>query len=161
MSNPAYLTKTLAAKALGISPRRLVELAAAGQIHRHYHNDPKSRRTIALFEKTEIEQLAAQRTLADQPGGSTPARWIEPLLQAIAGQRAIESSTPKVDALWLTPAEAAQYSGLPERFLIGLIQVKQLPALDVGVRPGGRWRIARRDLDAIRAEDLETNRRLA
>ena len=154
--NPEYLTKPLAAKALGISPRRLVELAAAGHIRRHYHDDPKLRRRIVLFEKAEIDQLLAKRSVEEIPGSAViPSRLLEPLMQSFETynrRSASEAAAPKFDALWLTPAEAAGYSGLPESFLIRMIQAKQLPAINVGPRPGGRWRISRRDLDAIRAD---------
>jgi excisionase family DNA binding protein len=52
---------------------------------------------------------------------------------------------------WLTIAEAADYTGLPESFLLHMIEEGDLPALDVGVRPGGKWRVSRRALDGISA----------
>jgi hypothetical protein len=63
---------------------------------------------------------------------------------------------------WLTLDEAVEYSGLPRAFLLELLKdaehdsavgfvTTKLPALDVGKgRRGGRWRIARRDLDALK-----------
>lgn len=61
---------------------------------------------------------------------------------------------------WLTLAEAAAAThGLPESFLLGLIHAGELPCCDVGVRPGGRYRVKRRDLEAIdgtRAERAQT-----
>lgn len=173
MTKQSYLTKTVAAKRLGISPRRLVELAAAGQINRHYNNGPNGRR-IALFDEVEVDELLQNRidavpVAAGAPGaGKTaalvpmryleaitaqlnePVRKLEPVFQAVASQI---NPTKKngCDALWLTPAEAAEYSGLPASFLVSMIEAKKLPALDVGVRKGGRWRISRRDVDAITA----------
>jgi len=58
------------------------------------------------------------------------------------------------DRPWLTVEEAAGYSGLPASFLLGLVESRRLPALDVGVRAGGRYRVARRDVDAIKAPTI-------
>jgi excisionase family DNA binding protein len=60
-------------------------------------------------------------------------------------------AAPAPDRPWLTVDEAADYSGLPASFLLSLIDGKRLGALDVGVRAGGRYRVARRDVDAIKA----------
>jgi len=52
---------------------------------------------------------------------------------------------------WLSLPEAAAYTGLPQSTLRKLIASRKLLALDVGPRPGGRWRVKRSDLDAISA----------
>jgi len=51
---------------------------------------------------------------------------------------------------WLTVEEAAAYSGLPASFLLGLVESRRLPALDVGLGPDG-YRVRRLDVDAITA----------
>jgi excisionase family DNA binding protein len=61
-------------------------------------------------------------------------------------------SAPRVpETPWLTLDEAAVYSGLPVSYLQKQIDDGCLAAIDVGVRPGGRYRVARRDLDTITA----------
>jgi excisionase family DNA binding protein len=52
---------------------------------------------------------------------------------------------------WLSLAEGAAYTGLPQSTLRRLLATRKLPALDTGPRFGGRWRIKRSDLDAISA----------
>jgi len=52
---------------------------------------------------------------------------------------------------WLSLAEAAAYTGLPQSTLRKLLASRKLPGLDTGPRLGGRWRIKRSDLDNISA----------
>ena len=52
---------------------------------------------------------------------------------------------------WLCLAEAAAYTGLPQSTLRKLVASRELPAMDIGPRLGGRWRIKRSDLDGISA----------
>jgi excisionase family DNA binding protein len=47
--------------------------------------------------------------------------------------------------------EAAAYTGLPQSTLRKLVARRKLPALDIGPRLGGRWRMKRSDLDGISA----------
>jgi excisionase family DNA binding protein len=57
--------------------------------------------------------------------------------------------------LWLTLAEATDYSGLPESIVLQLVLTRKLPAMDVGRRRGGRWRIRRSDLERLEGQLLE------
>ena len=59
---------------------------------------------------------------------------------------------------WLTLDEAAEYSGLPASAVARLIHAGKLRALDVGIRPGGRYRIRRADLDALEGDRLAENK---
>jgi excisionase family DNA binding protein len=52
---------------------------------------------------------------------------------------------------WLSLAEAAAYTGLPQSTLRKLLASRKLLGLDTGPRFGGRWRIKRSDLDEISA----------
>ena len=52
---------------------------------------------------------------------------------------------------WLSLAEAAAYTGLPQSILRRLLANRKLPGLDIGPHLGGRWRIKRSDLDNISA----------
>jgi hypothetical protein len=51
---------------------------------------------------------------------------------------------------WLTLAQAAEYSGLPESYLRGVAEGGNIAAIDVGIRPGGRWRFHRDSLGNVR-----------
>jgi len=146
-----YLTKDDAAKRSGRSVRRLLELASRGQLRKRIIRDAKNgNRALTLFHAGDIAALAD----GEAPHGalqiSGPVRPIAALPQG--------EELAKAPRLWLTLAEAADYSGLPASYLLAQIGEKKLPALDVGVRPGGRWRISRHDLKAISAEVARTNR---
>lgn len=151
-ARPEYISKRRAAEALGISPRRLLELSQSGRIKRHYHNDPQTRRRAAFFARPDVERLAAARIQsAPQSAASLaiPGGTLRPQSQAIALPAAEAPARP-----WLTVDEAADYTGLPASFLVSLIIDGKLAALDVGRRGQnsgrlGRWRVNRRDLDAI------------
>jgi len=123
--------------------RRLLELASRGLLRKRIVRDGKNgNRALTLFNGQDIDALATQ---SEAPALllSGPVR---PLALPMPGEPKASFESPR---LWLTLAEAADYSGLPATFLIQLVAEKRLPAFDVGVRPGGRWRIARRDLDGI------------
>ena len=146
----AYLTKERAAKISGRSVRRLLELASAGRIRKRIIRDPgNGNREQAVFDPDDIAALAKGKIPPP-----TAALQISSPGQPLAAlqQRETASVIPPTNRLWLTVAEAAEYSGLPAGFLHGLLVGGKLPALDVGHRAGGRWRIARRDLDAITAQ---------
>lgn len=142
----AYLTKEQAAKTSGRSVRRLLELASAGRIRKRIIRDNKNgNRELAVFDAGDIADLAKGKI---HPRGalqiSGPVRPDASLQHA-----EVASVNHLIPRLWLTIAEAADYSGLPASFLSQLVDQKRLPALDVGVRPGGRWRVSKRDIDAI------------
>jgi excisionase family DNA binding protein len=63
---------------------------------------------------------------------------------AFGGSGVVILQTP-----WITIDEAAEVSGLPASCIKTLIEAKQLPAIDVGPRPGGRWRVKRTDLEKL------------
>lgn len=150
MAKPEYISKRRAAEALGISPRRLLELSQSGQIRRHYHNDPQTRRRAAFFARPDVERLAAERIQAAPQSAASLAiggGTLRPRSQPIALPAPEAPARP-----WLTVDEAAEYTGLPASFLAAMIAGGKLAALDVGVRAGGRWRVNRRDLEGIGGE---------
>ena len=49
---------------------------------------------------------------------------------------------------WMTLSEAAEYSGLPKGYLLGLCRQNKL-GTDVGRRRGGRFRISRKQLEGL------------
>lgn len=134
-----YLPKDLASKESGLSVRRLLELASAGRIRRIYRRDPKTNREIALFDAEEIRALGDRTVMTI----STPTRAIAAMPQPIPAD--------SHSSLWLTVTDAAAYVGLPEGFLVRLIRSGKLPAFDVGVRAGGRYRVSRKALEDLEA----------
>lgn len=146
--NQEYLTKEVAEKRSGRSVRRLLELAASGRIRKKVVRDPKNaNRELALFHAGDIALL--KLGMLDQVAPPAPKQL---QIAAPVRQAAAVPAVPAQPRLWMTIAEAAEYSGLPASFLIRLIDGGKLAALDVGPRPGGHWRIAKRDLEAIKGD---------
>ena len=141
----AYITKEIAAQRSGRSVRRLLELANRGSIRKRIVKDETNgNRALAVFHAGDIDALAR--------GENPPPRALQisdPVRPVAALPQGEETANHAAPRLWLTIAEAADYSGLPASFLLHMITCKKLLALDVGPRPGGRWRIARRDLEAF------------
>ncbi|MGA2737821.1 MAG: helix-turn-helix domain-containing protein [Bryobacteraceae bacterium] len=90
--------------------------------------------------KPQSRKLAARETRAVPFPGSSEA-----------GTASVFQSPIYHPAQWLSLAEAAAYTGLPQSILRKLLGNRKLPGLDTGPRLGGRWRIKRSDLDAISA----------
>lgn len=144
---PEYISKQLAAEALGLSPRRLLEISQSGEIKRRYARDPVTKRRQAIFRAEDVARLA------DAVASRKSA--VRPETAALSHIRTLPPALPAPEAPgrpWLTVDEAAEYTGLPASFLAARIADGKLAALDVGVRAGGRWRVNRRDLDAIAGE---------
>jgi excisionase family DNA binding protein len=55
-----------------------------------------------------------------------------------------------LDPEYLTIPEADYYVGLSGDTLFELIESGKLPAIDVGPRPGGKYRILRADLERLK-----------
>lgn len=143
-----YLTKEIAAKRSGRSPRRLLELAARGEIRKKIVQDPDNGdRRLALFHAGDIARLG-RKSRKRHSAAAAPVPAAVPALVPIAAPMPQPVPQPR---LWLTVTEAAEYSGLPPGFLRKRIAARHLPALDVGHRKGGRWRISRRDLEDMKA----------
>lgn len=101
-------------------------------------NSPEARGRRFQDRVNQARQLRAART--------PPSESQEKRVEASA------DSAPLVpDRPWLTVEEASVYSGLPASYLLRQIEDGCLAAIDVGIRPGGRYRVARRDLDTITA----------
>jgi excisionase family DNA binding protein len=130
------LTKHLAAARLGLSVRRVMELAQDGTFTRHRSFDPETKREAVMIDAAEVAAYQA---------ANTPAA--APLL--LAAPAAADDDGDDDGKPWLTLAGAAEYSGLPASHLLAAIESGELAARDVGVRPGGHWRVRRLDLDAI------------
>ena len=178
MRRPEYLNKDAAAKRSGLSVRRLQELAHRGTIQRRFVKDPRTKRDIAVFAAGDLDRLKQGKPFWKMNGheilplsssdaaaphsGKTPRETPEEgsltelvakfLLEVNASREKVTAAPAAVERLWLTLAEADAYIGLPEGFLLLQVKSGKLPALDVGVRPGGRWRVSKRDLEAIAGE---------
>lgn len=124
-----------------------MELSAEGKFTRHRAFDPETKREAFMFDAAEIQAAQESREYDARPA---PA----PSTAVAVRERRLpldeyDIDEPAVLRPWLTLADAADYSGLPASYLFGLIEAGELKARDVGVRPGGRWRIRKLDLDAI------------
>jgi len=152
MRHPEYLNKAVASKRSGLSVRRLLELANRGAIRKQLVRDPKNgNRSLAVFLASDIDRLKSGERPSTELQISRPVR---PLAPIAATSHSDSASVIPPTRPWLTVAEAGEYSGLPASFLVRLVESGKLPGLDVGVRPGGRWRVAKRDLDALKGERM-------
>ena len=161
MRKTEYINKSAAAKRTGLSVRRLLELAQRGDVRKQFVSDPNTKRKIAVFAVEDLDHLK-------DPGRCWPVSGAErrSMLRSGAAGAASPATLPRTtergetngeDTIrtlvrqWMTLAEADAYIGLPEGFLLLQVKSGKLPALDVGVRAGGRWRVSKRDLEAIAA----------
>lgn len=146
---PEYLTKELAAKRLGLSVRRVLELSARGLLKRRTVRDPVTKREQTVFLTADVDRYKAAEGNRRQifiSHSAADAAQVAALRLLPAG-----SAPPVPETPWLTLDEAAVYLGLPVSYLQKQIDDGCLAAIDVGVRPGGRYRVTRRDLDTITA----------
>ncbi len=168
VSRPAteevWITKEQAAKILAvsrngskpqpISPRRILEFTQLGVLRSAKQRDPRSGQMMVVVSAADVERFRQER--ANPPVLPPVPRDPRPKLLAAPASpaRAPVLSTPAPACAWLTLAEAEQYSGLPETFLLARIEAGLLPVLNVGIRAGGRYRINREDLDHIQGSTL-------
>ena len=164
MAQIEWYSKEEAAARMGsperpLSPRRVLELAQAGRIQSKRERDPQTGQTVVRIHAGSVERYL------DEQSGERPREVREPqtpqtltkrgselieLLRLLqAGAAGIATAQPA--RLWLTLQESEEYAGLPASFLVVLIRSGKLPALDVGRRRGGRWRIRQLDLQKIEA----------
>lgn len=152
-----WITKKEAAKLLPvsrngrkpqpISERRVLEYTESGALRSALQRG-KSGQQEVMVSRSDVLRLKEER---ENPA-ALPAIPREPKPKLLVGPAPATASQPASAAhsrAWLTLAEAEDYTGLPETWLATSIDAGNLPALNVGVRPGGRWRVKRTDLDAI------------
>jgi excisionase family DNA binding protein len=153
-------TKEVAAEYLSMSVRRLMELSAEGKPKRYREVDPETKREAVMFRCEEIKQMREESRAAvlSNALARVPRRFA---IEAPAADRMVSLGQAKwateasAAAPWLTLDDAAEYTGLPASVLQRFIEAGRLPAIDVGVRPGGHWRVKRSDLDAIQGDRLK------
>jgi excisionase family DNA binding protein len=144
------LTKQIAADRLELSVRRIIELSAAGVFTRHREFDPATKREAIMFDAAEIEAYRRNAAATPAPGALTVSgAFGRPSRLPLDDYDIDDDADAGAYRLWLTLAEAAKYSGLPASILHAMIDAGELAAIDVGVRPGGHWRVRRFDVDAI------------
>jgi excisionase family DNA binding protein len=90
-------------------------------------NSPEARGQRFQDRINQWRQLHAARTPPSEPQGQR------------AEVSADSAPPPFPDRPWLTVEEAAAYSGLPANYLLRQIEDGRLAAIDVGIRPGGRY----------------------
>jgi len=141
-----------------LSTRRVLELAKEGRLESGRTRDPNNGQTVVRIHAGSIERFLEQKRNPDPvpaPRGVREPRAsqaiarrgseIMDLVRVLRDECAIAGSA----RLWLTLSEAVDYSGLPQATLLEFITTGRLPALEVGRRRGGRWRIRRQDLKRL------------
>lgn len=148
-----YLSKELAAKQLGLSVRRTLERAGNGEIKSKKLKDPVTQRMQTMLLATDVERLAQQSRLPGLGATSTDLtrRYDVPTMPELP------APPEPPEKLWLTLEEAEVFCQLPSTVLRKLIKRGKLPALDVGVRKGGQYRVKRAELAALAGADCSAN----
>lgn len=147
MSNP-YINKRQAAARAGVSPRRILELAADQVIRSRKVKDASHQLAVEVHQADLDKYIATFRKPVAEVMGR-PERSDE-LVEKLAMVKAALLPAPEPAwKPWLSLGEGEAYTGLPASVLLMLIEQGDLPARDVGVRKGGRWRVRKVDLDAI------------
>jgi excisionase family DNA binding protein len=143
-----------------------MELSAEGKPKRYREVDPETKREAVMFRSDEIKQMREEMTGAPVPNAlarvarrfaieAPAADRMVSLGQAKWATEASAAAPSSGDRPWITLDDAAEYTGLPASVLQRFIEAGRLPAIDVGVRPGGHWRVKRSDLDAIQGDRLK------
>lgn len=152
-----WLTKGVASTRLEISESRLSALAVEGKIKTLPARSPESNQPIKLYHEGDVERLVFLRdhpeekpklpAKVDKLRGLMPLSQMETLASLALEEQRKERQLPLKP--WLTIFEAADWSGLPASAIKALILSGQLPGIDCGPRPGGRWRVKRVDLEKL------------
>jgi excisionase family DNA binding protein len=152
-----WLTKLEAMAMLGVSERTIETWIGEQRLGSRPEPRP-GKRPLTMVDGDDVERIRAERNkgaIIRTPPASTeidpvppaPGDQVLALALRMIGP-ALERERPKE---WLTVEEAAEYSGLPEAFLLRAARRGRVIALDVG--KGRRdWRILREDLSRIRAD---------
>lgn len=166
----SWLTKQQAADAIGVTTKTIERLAAEGKVQQARWRRDGRGPELAVYQPDDVARIAAERRTAPSAfvlpvgvpppsNGHGPASAVGLALSAqppvpgddilrrvfAAAIKAVSETSETPVALFVSIAEAAQVSGLSRTYLRRLIDEAKLPA----VRDGRRWRIRRRDLEAL------------
>jgi excisionase family DNA binding protein len=159
MAQVEWLSREDAAKRLNLSERRVAELAKEGRLKRRFARGTRGARVIEV-DAGSVERFATDVQAGIRPERSAPMRALARikgdggeslvrLARAIAPKAPRAPLAPGGSALFMTIDETAEYSGIPRSVLTQWIKAGRLQALDVGPRPGGRWRVRREAVNAL------------
>lgn len=134
-------SKREAAELLGVSTRGVERAVSRGQLRAVYHDSKHGRK--AWFALTDLESYRLQQQARYAVGflssgaGPTigtviPAVDMQPRPVIEPARRTREKSVPIIDRLMLTMAEAAQLSGLPQKFLRHSVRSGALKSVKIG-----------------------------
>lgn len=165
-SENSWLPKQLVADILGCSIKWVQKFERDGKLQKRLQKNHNGR-LVAVYHPDDVERLRQQRNKPGAPfvvpveasTGNSLARFrndaeagaflvnrataeLASLLTAQASQKQAVNVKEK---LFLTIAEASEYSGLPKRVLVRMIRESRLQAL----RTGAGWRIRRLNLESI------------
>ncbi len=152
-----WLTKYEAAERLNLSDRRVLVLAKAGRLDKKSERDASGQMAV-MINAGSVERYLYELEHPELQGasGETGVSAARPAQPALLGASGATGAPPthlaRLTRPWMTVDEAAEDQGLPANFLLKLIESGKLRALDVGVRPGGRYRVCRKDLEELRGE---------
>jgi hypothetical protein len=151
------LTKREVIEYLGKSKRTVETYISAGRLPVAYVNGPNGKQ--ATFERGEVErfkrEMAEPMVRAVVPAGSNDTAHpgstaVGPLVRTDALQHFLASVLQAYPAQrpkpWLTLAEAAEFSGLPQSYLLTQARAGSIRAVNVGTPKQQRWRFHRAGL---------------
>jgi len=164
-----WITPDEAAKSLGLSIRRVLEYATAGELRTqkngrgrliNFSDVEKLKRAREEKRQGEMQRAAASTSGESKAGLNGITHALTTTVQALvdrtrhSGEPAIAQPQPRIKP-WLTLIEAAEYTGLPASYLLKQAKYGALDARDVGPRPGGRWRFSRHSLKVFSGIDAQ------
>jgi hypothetical protein len=147
MNDTTYLRKNQAAAFMGISPRRVLELASRGDLRSRVVTDTRSRQ-----QTKEVLKADCQKYMDSFKRQSVEVETRRPAAAAPLPHASISTDAEmRISAypLFVDLETAASITGLPTSHLLGAILAGELAARDVGIRPGGRFRVRRSDLQGL------------
>lgn len=147
MTTPEYITKQRAGEILGLSPRRVLEMASEGRIGKLEIRSPETNLMQTVLAAVDVFRVKQERETPRSLAVPQPAASLAPATSALVPQSAAPPQFRPHE--WLSVAEAAQYTRLPESEIERAVGKEELRARNVGVRPGGRYRIKCSDLDGL------------
>lgn len=159
-----WLTKQLAADAIGVSTKTIEQLAKDKKLQQAYWKRPETGATVSVYHPEDVERLRKERNpdappfVLPSPAEAKPEAStalavpsMDRFFQAIAAaagtsQKSQNRSEVRLaERLFLTIPEAAHFSGLPQAHLRRLMREGKLESL----KTGSGWRIRRVNLEKL------------